>query len=49
AVIIKETLGVAADSEKLYKDATLADISAFIDAAVGGEAAGGAVPVSNTR
>ncbi|NUV86135.1 acyl carrier protein [Streptomyces sp. KAI-26] len=49
AVIIKETLGVTADSEKLYKDATLADITAFIDAAVGGAAAGSAVPVSNTR
>ncbi|WNF25567.1 acyl carrier protein [Streptomyces sp. C11-1] len=55
AVIIKETLGVDADSEKLYKDATLADVSAFIDAAVGGDAtvggaaAGATVPVSNTR
>ncbi|MFF8987394.1 acyl carrier protein [Streptomyces globisporus] len=49
AVIIKETLGVDADSEKLYKDATLADISAYIDEAVGSAAAEATVPVSNTR
>ncbi|MFJ4963187.1 acyl carrier protein [Streptomyces sp. NPDC088729] len=49
AVIVKETLGVHAESEKLYRDATLADISAFIDAQVGGAAADGAVPVGNTR
>ncbi len=49
AVIIKETLGVDADSEKLYKDATLADISAYIDEAVGSTAAEATVPVSNTR
>ncbi|MFG3407095.1 acyl carrier protein [Streptomyces sp. NPDC048142] len=49
AVIIKETLGVDADSEKLYKDATLADISVYIDAAVGSAAAEATVPVSNTR
>ncbi|GAA3477029.1 hypothetical protein GCM10018966_015580 [Streptomyces yanii] len=44
AVIIKETLGVEADSDKLYKDATLADITTFIDAAVGGDPA-----MSNAR
>ncbi len=49
AVIIKETLGVDADSEKLYKDATLAEISAYIDEAVGSAAAEATVPVSNTR
>ncbi len=49
AVIIKETLGVDADSEKLYKDATLADISAYIDEAVGSAAAEATVPASNTR
>ncbi|MBT2898607.1 MULTISPECIES: acyl carrier protein [unclassified Streptomyces] len=49
AVVIKETLGVDADSEKLYKDATLADISAYIDASVGSAAAEATVPVSNTR
>ncbi len=49
AVIIKETLGVDADSEKLYKDATLADISTYIDEAVGSTAAEATVPVSNTR
>ncbi|MEI7032264.1 acyl carrier protein [Streptomyces pratensis] len=49
AVIIKETLGITADSEKLYKGATLADITAFLDAAVGGAATDGTAPVSNTR
>ncbi|MFH9762198.1 acyl carrier protein [Streptomyces anulatus] len=49
AVVIKETLGVDADSQKLYKDATLADITAYIDAAVGSAAADATVPVSNTR
>lgn len=44
AVIIKETLGVDADADKLYKDATLADITEFIDAAVSGRAA-----MSNAR
>ncbi|MCX4537107.1 acyl carrier protein [Streptomyces sp. NPDC005151] len=44
AVIIKETLGVEADSDKLYKDATLADITTFIDAAVSGDPA-----MSNAR
>ncbi|MFE7327852.1 acyl carrier protein [Streptomyces sp. NPDC057565] len=39
AVIIKETLGVEADSDKLYKDATLADITTFIDAAMSGDPA----------
>ncbi|WP_406416696.1 acyl carrier protein [Streptomyces sp. NBC_00873] len=39
AVIMKETLGVEADSDKLYKDATLADITTFIDAAVSGDPA----------
>ncbi|MFG2561283.1 acyl carrier protein [Streptomyces sp. NPDC048496] len=39
AVIIKETLGVEADSDKLYKDATLADITTFIGAAVSGDPA----------
>ncbi|WP_411144883.1 acyl carrier protein [Streptomyces sp. x-80] len=33
AVIIKEHLGVDADADKLYKDATLAEISAFIGGA----------------
>ncbi|MFJ8223828.1 acyl carrier protein [Streptomyces griseus] len=49
AVVIKETLGVDADSEKLYKGSTLADISAYIDAVVGGAGAEATVPVSNTR
>ncbi|MEU0834348.1 acyl carrier protein [Streptomyces sp. NPDC056231] len=44
AVIIKETLGVEADSGKLYKDATLADITTFIDAVVSGDPA-----MSNAR
>ncbi|MFE7710858.1 acyl carrier protein [Streptomyces sp. NPDC057486] len=44
AVIIKEALGVEADSDKLYKDATLADITTFIDAAVSGDPA-----MSNAR
>ncbi|MFE7389052.1 acyl carrier protein [Streptomyces sp. NPDC002596] len=44
AVIIKEMLGVEADSDKLYKDATLADITTFIDAAVSGDPA-----MSNAR
>jgi acyl carrier protein len=44
AVIMKETLGVEADSDKLYKDATLADITMFIDAAVSGDPA-----MSNAR
>ncbi|MCX4680830.1 acyl carrier protein [Streptomyces sp. NBC_01433] len=44
AVIIKETLGVDADADTLYKDATLTDISEFIRAAVDG-----AVPVSCAR
>ncbi|MEV0490059.1 acyl carrier protein [Streptomyces atratus] len=44
AVIIKETLGVEADSDKLYRDATLADITTFIDAAVSGDPA-----MSNAR
>ncbi len=49
AVIIKETLGVSADSEKLYKDATLADITAYIDEAVDSAESEATVPVSNTR
>ncbi|WP_457518146.1 acyl carrier protein [Streptomyces sp. TE33382] len=44
AVIIKETLGVEADSDKLYKEATLTDISEFIR-----EGVAGAVPVSHAR
>ncbi|MFI6062407.1 acyl carrier protein [Streptomyces sp. NPDC051286] len=44
AVIIKETLGVEANSDKLYKDATLADITMFIDAVVSGDPA-----MSNAR
>lgn len=44
AVIIKEALGVEADSDTLYKDATLTDISEFIRAAVDGP-----VPVSCAR
>ncbi|WP_326632807.1 MULTISPECIES: acyl carrier protein [unclassified Streptomyces] len=50
AVIIKEKLGVDAGSDRLYKDATLADITRFIDETVGGVAtANGEAAMSNPR
>jgi acyl carrier protein len=50
AVIIKEKLGVDAGSDRLYKDATLADITRFIDETVGGVATvSGEAAMSNPR
>ncbi|MET7307897.1 acyl carrier protein [Streptomyces sp. NPDC005134] len=50
AVIIKEKLGVDAGSDRLYKDATLADITRFIDETVDGVAtASGETAMSNPR
>ncbi|MFJ1547567.1 acyl carrier protein [Streptomyces sp. NPDC088246] len=51
AVLIRETtMGGDGDFDKLPKDATLADITRYIDATAGsGAPMGGLVPTSNAR
>ncbi|MER6101547.1 acyl carrier protein [Streptomyces sp. NPDC001832] len=50
AVLIRETMGGDGDFDKLPKDASLADITRFIDATAGGGALmGGEAPMSNAR
>ncbi|MFD4945583.1 acyl carrier protein [Streptomyces sp. NPDC058239] len=50
AVLIRETMGGDGDFDKLPKDATLADITRYIDATAGsGALMGGEAPASNTR
>ncbi|MET9660721.1 acyl carrier protein [Streptomyces sp. NPDC006510] len=50
AVLIRETAGGHRDFDQLPKDATLADISRFIDAAADdGARAGGGTAMSNAR
>ncbi|MGC5345538.1 acyl carrier protein [Streptomyces sp. DT24] len=44
AVILRETLDVDAGSDRLYRDATLAELTAFIDESLRGE-----LPVGNAR
>ncbi|MFH8475525.1 acyl carrier protein [Streptomyces sp. NPDC018000] len=50
AVLIREAMGGGGDFDKLPKDATLADITRFIDATAGsGALMGGEAPMSNAR
>ncbi|WP_392667756.1 acyl carrier protein [Streptomyces sp. LN785] len=49
AAIIKETLGIHADPDQLYRNATLADITEFIGAAVAEAPASGEAATSSPR
>ncbi|MFF2409431.1 acyl carrier protein [Streptomyces sp. NPDC058092] len=50
AVLIRETAGGDGDFDRLPKDATLADITRFIDATTDrGTPVGGSAPMSNAR
>ncbi|MER5357436.1 acyl carrier protein [Streptomyces sp. NPDC002785] len=50
AVLIREAMDGDRDFDKLPKDATLADITRFIDVTAGsGALLGGEAPMSNTR
>ncbi|MFG3531325.1 acyl carrier protein [Streptomyces sp. NPDC047917] len=49
AVLIRETTGGDRDFDQLPKDATLADISRFMDTAAGGARVGGGAAMSNAR